>query len=96
MAPKPPPPTTTMTTRQRRTGQSGDDNDDDQGARGGAGGGAKAVELPRVRVRIGRVFVPDSWQDGDVLRSVTADGVMLDLTPSSPLLPGQLVTFELP
>ena len=41
----------------------GDDNDDDQGARGsggGAGGDAKAVELPRVRVRIGRVFVPES------------------------------------
>ena len=41
----------------------GDGNDDDQGARGsggGAGGGAKAVTLPHVRVRIGRVFVPES------------------------------------
>ena len=78
---------------------SDDDDVDGQGAHssgGGAGGGAKAVELPHARIRIGRVFVPDSWKSGDVLRCVGADGGMLDLAPSGELLPGQMVTFELP
>ena len=78
---------------------SDDDDVDGQGAHssgGGAGGGAKVVELPHARIRIGRVFVPDSWKSGDVLRGVGADGGMLDLAPSGELLPGQMVTFELP
>ena len=76
-----------------------DDDDDEQEARasgGGSGGGAKAVGLPRARTRIGRVVVPGSWKDGDVLRRVGADGVLLNLTPSGVVRPGQLVTFELP
>ena len=32
----------------------------------------------------------------EVLRCVGADGGMLDLAPSGELLPGQMVTFELP
>jgi hypothetical protein len=76
-----------------------DDDDGGQGANasgGGAGGGAKGVEVPRTRIRIGRVFVPDCWKSGDVLRCVGVDGGMLDLAPSGELSPGQMVTFELP
>ena len=100
----PPPPTTTTDDDDEEEEEmdepdSDDDDVDGQGAHssgGGAGGGAKAVELPHARIRIGRVFVPDSWKSGDVLRGVGADGGMLDLAPSGELLPGQMVTFELP
>ena len=44
----------------------------------------------------GRGVVPNSWKDGNVRRSVGADGVLLNLTPSGVLRPGKLVTFELP
>ena len=84
--------------------EEGDEPDSDvddggQGANasgGGAGGGAKGVEVPRARIRIGRVFVPDCWKSGDVLRCVGVDGGMLDLAPSGELSPGHMVTFELP